>query len=55
MQPINADTAANWTVDRLKADTSWIVELDDRARRDLFADPESDVGAPGSQQPPWRA
>ncbi len=35
MLPINADTPAAWTVDSLRADPSWIFELDDRARRDL--------------------
>jgi hypothetical protein len=33
MQPINAKTRAAWTVEDLNADTGWIYELDDRARR----------------------
>lgn len=37
MQPINADTRAAWTVADLQADTGWLFELDDRARRDLLA------------------
>jgi len=37
MQPINADTKAAWTVADLQADTGWIYELDDRARRDMLA------------------
>lgn len=37
MQPINADTPAAWTVADLNADPSWIIELDDAARRDLLA------------------
>jgi hypothetical protein len=37
MQPINAKTRAAWTVEDLNADTGWIYELDDRARRDLAA------------------
>lgn len=35
MQPINADTQAAWTVERLNGDQDWIYRLDDRARRDL--------------------
>jgi len=37
MKPINADTRAAWTVADLNADTAWICELDDRARRDMLA------------------
>lgn len=37
MQPINAETKAAWTVADLRADSGWIFELDDRARRDLLA------------------
>jgi Taurine catabolism dioxygenase TauD, TfdA family len=36
MRPINADTRAAWTVADLSADPSWILTLDDGARRDLI-------------------
>ena len=35
MQPINANARSAWTAAELYATTSWIYELDDRARRDL--------------------
>lgn len=35
MRPFNADARSAWTVERLKADPAWILELDDRARREL--------------------
>jgi hypothetical protein len=35
MRTINAEAPSAWTVAALTADTSWIVCLDDAARRDL--------------------
>lgn len=37
MKPINADTRAAWTVADLDADSRWICELEDCARRDMLA------------------
>ena len=39
----HANRRAAWTADDLQADTGWIFELDDRARRDLIG------GAPRSR------
>ncbi len=35
MRPFNADARSAWTVEHLKSDPGWVLELDDRARSEL--------------------